>query len=135
MKTVRGILVVNLMIQTILGGIMVFIPSIMSRLIYVAQPNIFVQAIGSVALSIGLLIWLCLQKTRNKSNVDLIYTTLVVLTVFNLGLSIFLGLGAYYNLISWLGVIIHLPLMLLCLCALLVISNINTDNKTKITKV
>lgn len=133
MKTVRGILIINLVVQVVLGGIMVLAPSIMSRLIYVAQPSIFVQAIGSVALSIGLLIWLCLQKTRDKPNVDLTYTTLVVLTVFNLGLSVFLGLGAYRNLISWLGIIIHLPLMLLCIYALLVIGAIGQD-KTKASK-
>lgn len=128
MKIVRGILIVNMVVQTTLGGIMVLVPSLMSRLIYVTQPNIFVQAIGSVALSIGLLIWLCLQKTRDNPNVDLVYTTLVVLTVFNLGLSVFLGLGAYRGLISWLGVIIHLPLMLLCIYALLVIGVIGQDN-------
>lgn len=118
MKVIRTILVINLVIQVLLGSIMVLAPSLMSRLIYVTQPSIFVQAIGSVALSIGLLIWLCLQKTRDKPNTDLLYVTLVVLTVFNLGLSIFLGLGAYRNLISWLGVAIHLPLMLLCIYAL-----------------
>ncbi len=128
MKIVRGILIVNLVVQTTLGSIMVLAPLLMSRLIYVDQPSIFVQAIGSVALSIGLLIWLCLQKTRDNPNVDLVYTTLVVLTVFNVGLSVCLGLGAYRGLISWLGVIIHLPLMLLCIYALLVIGVIGQDN-------
>lgn len=121
MKTIKIVLVVNAAVQLLIGGVMVLIPTLMSRLIYIPEPNVFIQAIGSVAISIGILPLLCLKKIDDKNNRELIYATLCVLVVFNLGLSVFLGLSSLMGLVSWLGIAIHLPLMLVCIYALAVL--------------
>jgi len=67
------------------------------------------------------LCWLTILNAERDKQGALVETTLLVLFVFNAGLALFLGLGAYYGVISWLGLIVHLPLALLCLLALFTI--------------
>ena len=122
MKLARIILFLNLFAQTTLGLIMLLLPSLMSQLIFVPVPYVFIQTIGSVALSIALLCLLAIQKTRRNTNSEIAFVALATLAMFNLGLATFLGIGAFRHLISWLGIIVHLPLAALCVYALLIIN-------------
>lgn len=109
----------NLITMTTLGSVMIVMPNLMKRLVYVPEPNILIQTIGVMGMSIGLLCWLTLLNSkRNKSGV-LNETSLFVLLLFNAGLAMFLGIAAYNNLISWLGLIVHLPLAIACAASLI----------------
>jgi len=107
MKFARIIFWLSVIIQFCLGLLMILRPNIMQRLIYAPEPGILIQTIGSIGIAIGLLALLTLQKPKN---IELWQVSSTVLAVFNLGLGIFLGIAAKEGLISWLGVVVHLPI-------------------------
>lgn len=126
MKTARITLWINLIVQTVLGLIMLLLPILMSQLIFVPVPSLFIQAIGSVALSISLLCLLTLQKTNKKIGAVLAFIAIATLALFNLGLALFLGIAAIRHLLSWLGLLVHLPLAVLCIYSLVLLNNSDT---------
>lgn len=105
--------------MTTLGSIMIAMPGIMKRLVYVPEPNILIQTIGVMGMTIGLLCWLTILNSKRDSTHVLTETMLFGLLLFNTGLSLFLGIAAYTHFISWLGLVVHLPLAIMSLLAIL----------------
>lgn len=105
-SSIRTLFWVEAAIQLVLGSIMLITPWYMQRLIHTPQPNLFIQAIGTVALAIALLSILAAQKSKDN---NLVISAAATLAVFNFGLAVFLGLAASQGLISWLATIVHAP--------------------------
>lgn len=105
-SSIRTLFWIEATIQLALGSIMMIAPWYMQRLIHTPEPNLFIQAIGTVALSMALLAILAAQKSQDSS---LAVSAAATLAVFNFGLAVFLGLAASQGLISWLGILVHAP--------------------------
>ena len=123
MKQAAVVIWINLVIEVFFGLIMLLVPGFFNRLVFVPEPTLFIQLVGSVALSMALLCLLSLQAFRGQpgEKVDTVANEKIALIVcstlalFHFGLAIFLGAAAVRGLVSWLGILTHLPMALLCI--------------------
>ena len=123
MKQATVVIWINLIVEVFFGLVMLIVPGFFNRLIFVPEPTLFIQLVGSIALTMALLCLLSLQAFRGqpeekpdpKTNEIIALIVCSTLALFHFGLAIFLGAAAVRGLISWLGILVHLPMALLCI--------------------
>ncbi len=104
----------NTVVEAILGLIMLLVVSFFSKLVYVVEPSIFIRMIGAFGLCLAILSSFGLLKIwKNKDGLKLATDITIFFFLLHIVLSIILGVAASMGLLTWLGLIVHLPLALL----------------------
>lgn len=107
----QPLLLVNFLVEGVLGISMVLYPSLIQNLGGVNIPDILLRTCGVLALSVAFfsisaIFFIDSQKDKNSSK-TFVYSSLLI---FNLALTFGLLYAAVVGEITYLGAIVHLPL-------------------------
>lgn len=107
----QPLLLVNFLVEGVLGISMVLYPSLIQNLGGVNIPDILLRTCGVLALSVAffsvLAIFFIDSQKDKKDSKAFVYSSLLI---FNLALTIGLLYAAVVGEITYLGTIVHLPL-------------------------
>ncbi len=123
------LLLINFIIESALGISMIFNPSFIKYIGGVSISDILLRTCGVLALSIAFfsissIFFIYYQKDKQSSK-TFVYSNLLI---FNLALAIGLLYAAIVGEITYLGVIVHLPLAV-CFAIALISNNYKTSQK------